>query len=112
MVYAVDFDGTLCTNEFPGIGAPRYDIINFIKSRRANGDQVILWTCRSGQTLSEAVAWCDTLGLTFDAVNDNLPENIACFNNNSRKVNADYYIDDRNFHVDFSNGINPLRYTG
>lgn len=104
MVYAVDFDGTLCTNNFPGIGAPRHDIIEFVKKRRAGGDQIILWTCRSGQNLDSAVAWCENFGLTFDAINDNLPENIAFHNNNSRKVNADFYIDDRNF--DF------LRYTG
>jgi hypothetical protein len=106
MIYAIDFDGTLCTNEFPDIGEPRHDIIEFVKNRRAGGDQVILWTCRSGQNLTCAVEWCCAFGLTFDAVNDNLPENIACYNNNSRKVNADFYIDDRNFHFD------PLRQTG
>jgi hypothetical protein len=47
--------------------------------------------------------WCICHGLTFDAVNDNLPENIAIHNNNSRKVNADFYIDDRNFPYNFGN---------
>jgi hypothetical protein len=112
MVYAVDFDGTLCTNEFPDIGAPRHEVIDFIKSRRAVGDQIILWTCRSGQNLESAVEWCLSLGLAFDAVNDNLPENIACYNNNSRKVNADFYIDDRNFHFDFRDELSLLRQTG
>lgn len=106
MVYAVDFDGTLCVNEFPDIGAPRQDIIEFIKNKRASGDKVILWTCRSGQTLTSAVEWCGGFGLEFDAINDNLAENIACYNNNSRKVNADFYIDDRNFHFEL------LRHTG
>ena len=100
MVYAVDFDGTLCVNAYPDIGAPRSEIINFIKRRQADGDKIILWTCRSGSTLEDAVAWCSGHGLVFDAVNDNLEENIACHNNNSRKVCADYYIDDRNFYVD------------
>ncbi len=101
MVYAVDFDGTLCLNDYPEIGAPRFDIIDFVKNRRRAGDKIILWTCRSGQILENALEWCDAFGLAFDAVNDNLPENIAFHNNNSRKVSADYYIDDRNFHFDF-----------
>ncbi len=112
MVYAVDFDGTLCTNEFPDIGTPRHEIIEFIKNRRACGDRIILWTCRSGQSLECALMWCAGLGLTFDAVNDNLPDNIAFHNNNSRKVNADFYIDDRNFHFDFGDDMNLLRQTG
>jgi len=112
MVYAVDFDGTLCTNEFPDIGVPRQDIIEFIRHRRACGDRLILWTCRSGRTLDEAVAWCASLGLEFDAVNDNLSDNIALHNNNSRKVNADFYIDDRNFHFDFGDDMSRLGQTG
>lgn len=112
MVYAVDFDGTLCVNEFPDIGAPRHEIIEFIKNRRAGGDRIILWTCRSGRTLDEAVAWCASMGLEFDAVNDNLADNIALHNNNSRKVSADFYIDDRNLYFDFVTNMNLLRQTG
>ncbi|NMA25205.1 MAG: hypothetical protein GX936_06015 [Clostridiales bacterium] len=112
MVFAVDFDGTLCTDNFPDIGTPRHDVIEFIKRRRACGDRIILWTCRSGRTLDEAVAWCASMGLEFDAVNDNLADNIAFHNNNSRKVSADFYIDDRNFHFDFGVDMNPLRQTG
>lgn len=112
MVYAVDFDGTLCTDAYPEIGAPRHELVEFIKCRRACGDKVILWTCRSGPALDDAVLWCRALGLSFDAVNDNLAENIACHNNNSRKVSADFYIDDRNFHMDFTQTEKFLRQTG
>ena len=101
MIYAVDFDGTLCVDAYPGIGAPRRDVIEFIKRRKAEGDRIILWTCRSGQQLERAVRWCRAFGLQFDAVNDNLAENVACYDNNSRKVSADFYIDDRNFHFEF-----------
>ncbi|SHH91550.1 hypothetical protein SAMN02745823_01411 [Sporobacter termitidis DSM 10068] len=100
MVYAVDFDGTLCVNAFPEIGAPRHEIINFVKGRRRDGDKIILWTCRSGWALESAIRWCMRHGLEFDAVNDNLAENIASFNNNSRKVSADFYIDDRNLSLE------------
>ena len=112
MVYAVDFDGTLCTDAYPDIGAPRHEIIEFIKRRRADGDRIILWTCRCGPILDDAVRWCGDLGLVFDAVNDNLAENVARHHNNSRKVSADFYIDDRNFHPDSTEAKNFLRQTG
>ena len=47
--------------------------------------------------LEDAVSWCRKYGLEFDAINDNLPESIKCYGNNSRKVDADFYIDDRNW---------------
>lgn len=60
------------------------------------GDKLILWTCREGALLDEAVLWCLNRGLKFDAVNDNLPEDIEKYGNNCRKVNADVYLDDKN----------------
>ena len=96
MIYAIDFDGTLCINEYPNIGQPIYKTIIFCKERKAEGHKLILWTCRSGKYLDEAVAWCKEQGLIFDAVNENLPEMIELFDNDCRKVFADYYIDDRN----------------
>ena len=38
---------------------------------------------------------CKGLDIEFDAVNDNLPEIIEFYGNNSRKVTCGYYIDDR-----------------
>lgn len=32
---------------------------------------------------------------SFDAVNDNLPEAVEYFGNNTRKVHADVYLDDK-----------------
>ena len=96
MIYAIDFDGTLCINEYPNIGQPIYKTIIFCKERKADGHKLILWTCRSGKYLDEAVAWCKVQGLTFDAVNENLPEMIELFDNDCRKVFADRYIDDKN----------------
>lgn len=55
---------------------------------------MILWTCRVEEHLKEAVDWCSKFGLEFDAVNDNLPENVEKYGNNSRKVYATCYIDD------------------
>ena len=92
---AVDFDGTLCYSSWPELGAPNAPLIEYLKRWRADGNKLILWTCRAGEALDRAVAWCSDQQLTFDAVNDNLPEIIAEYGNNSRKITCDYYIDDR-----------------
>ena len=93
--FAVDFDGTLCELAWPGIGEPIYDTINWIKQLRQMGHKVILWTCRDGMHLVDAIVWCADHGLFFDAVNDNLEEHIQKYGSNCRKVFADHYIDDR-----------------
>lgn len=91
---AVDFDGTLCTEEWPDIGEPNLPLIDFLIRWRQEGNKVILWTCRENTMLGLAVDWCAEHGLHFDAVNCNLPERIEAYQNDSRKVGADYYIDD------------------
>lgn len=94
-VYAVDFDGTLCESAYPGFGAPNTVLIEHLKKKRAKGCLVILWSCREGERLREAVEWCREHGLEFDAVNDNCQQEIERFGTNSRKVHADVYIDDK-----------------
>ena len=92
---AIDFDGCLCEWAWPEIGAPNMEVISAAIMEKENGAALILWTCRVGERLGEAVAWCERLGLTFDAVNANLPERIAAYQNDCRKVNADEYWDDK-----------------
>lgn len=96
VIFAIDFDGTLCVDRYPEIGEPREEMISAVLDAQRAGDRFILWTCRVGERLEEAVNWSAAQGLTFDAVNDNLPDMIALYGNNCRKVFADGYIDDRN----------------
>ena len=98
--WAVDMDGTLCINKFPEIGEPNKELIRFLIDRRKRGDKVILWTCRVAKRLDEAVEWCKRQGLEFDVVNGNLPEDIEKYGNDPRKINADYYIDDKAYSID------------
>lgn len=92
---AVDFDGTLCTDLFPQIGAANKAIVDKVKLLQAYGIKTILWTCREGEYLQAAVKWCDSEGLKFDAVNQNIPERIDKWGNDSRKIGADEYWDDK-----------------
>lgn len=96
MIYAVDFDGTLCENEWPVIGEPKEHVISYVLKLKQEGHKLILWTNRVGERLDEAVEWCQQKGIEFDAVNKNLPEIIEEFGCDTRKVFANYYIDDRN----------------
>ncbi len=95
MILAVDFDGTLSLGSWPDTGPANESLIRFLLERQEQGDRLILWTCRAGEPLKEAVEWCRRKGLIFDAVNDNLPEIIEYYGENSRKITCDYYIDDR-----------------
>ena len=94
-IIAVDFDGTLSFGEWPGVGEPNAPLIEYLKKWRSCGNKLILWTCRAGEALDTAVAWCHGHDLQFDAINDNLPEIVEKYGNNSRKITCDYYIDDK-----------------
>jgi hypothetical protein len=94
-IIATDFDGTLCEDKWPDIGEPNEQIIRYLKEQKVAGAKIILWTCRVKNKLYEAVDWCCEHGLTFDAVNANIPEVINYFGTDSRKVFAHEYIDDR-----------------
>lgn len=96
MIICVDFDGTLCEHKYPEIGEPYNKIIEKLIMRQILGDKLILWTCRDGEKLQEAVDWCKKQGLFFDAVNDDLPEIKKSFTFKSKKVYGDIYLDDRN----------------
>ena len=108
MIVAMDFDGILCKSEFPAIGEPNYKIISLTRQLIDLGVEVILWTSRTDNELKEAVAWCEDYGLHFCAVNENAPSNIEEYKtkypNGTRKVYADYYIDDHNLEYRLANG--------
>lgn len=92
-IIAVDFDGTLAETDFPKIVKPKLRMITFCKQLQAQGHILILWTCRCGQDLEEALKFCEEYNLKFDYVNENTKENIREYGNNSRKIFAHEYID-------------------
>lgn len=94
-IIAVDFDGTLCENAWPGIGETKWETVQALIAARAAGARLILWTNRVGARLTEAIEWARNRELEFDAVNENLPEILAAFVTDCRKVYADIYLDDR-----------------
>ena len=104
-IIAVDFDGPLCFSNWPELGEPNIPLIQYLQKQKATGSRIILWTCRAGKPLWDAVTWCESFGLSFDAINDNLPEIVKLYGNNSRKITCDIYIDDRNMKLDELVGV-------
>lgn len=102
-IIAVDFDGTLCENMWPEIGEPNQPVIDYIKRRKSEGAKIILWTCRVGKDLQNAIIWSKWQGIEYDAVNENVPEVLEAFEHHGRKIYADEYIDDRAVPVLFFN---------
>ncbi len=98
LIIAVDFDGTLCEHVFPDIGKPEQETIDMLISLRTIGNKLILWTCREGEHLQQAVNWCALQGLEFDAVNENVSSEFSNFTGARRKIYAHVYLDDKAMH--------------
>jgi len=96
MKIAVDFDGTIVEHKYPAIGKEVLFAFDTLRSLQEQRHQLILWTYRSGKELDEAVEYCKKNGIEFYAVNKNYPEEVFIEGEISRKIQADFYIDDRN----------------
>lgn len=99
MIIAVDFDGVLVENKFPGIGKANSQLFVTFAARKKFGDEIILWTCREGFYLQKAIEFCQKKGLFFDAVNENI-ETLKNKDYAIRKIFANVYLDDRNKDVE------------
>ena len=91
MIIAVDYDGTLHDGSKPNL-----DLISRLRNEQRRGNIVILWTCREGKRLLEAVKTLQKAGFAPNFVNCNAPMAVKAMGHDSRKVFADVYIDDKN----------------
>ena len=94
LIIAVDFDGTIVEDQYPGIGPAKIFAFETLLELQKKGHRLILWTYRHGERLEEAVDFCRKNGLEFYAVNNSYPEE-KFHGKVSRKINADVFIDDR-----------------
>lgn len=93
---AVDFDGTIVEHRYPEIGKEILFAFETLRALQKQNHQLILWTYRSGKELDEAVEFCRRNGVEFYAVNSSFPEEEFDEHYDSRKIDADIFIDDRN----------------
>lgn len=93
---AVDFDGTIVEHKYPEIGKEVIFALRTLRALNEQGHQLILWTYRSGKELDDAVEYCRRNGVEFYAINSSYPEEEFDEDYDSRKIDADIFIDDRN----------------
>lgn len=98
MRIAIGFDGTIVDNKYPEIGKEKPCAVRVIKKLIEEGNEVILWTSRSGERLTEATEWCLDKGITLYSVNSNHPGYVVApsFKGKSCKISADVYVDGAN----------------
>ncbi len=96
MILSIDFDGTISRGTYPAIDGLQPYAKECINKLYHDGHYIIINTCRSNGELLEAINWLLDRRIPFDRVNDNNPDMIGLHQNNSRKIFADIYIDDRN----------------
>lgn len=97
MNIAIDFDGTIVEHKYPEIGKEIPFAIETLKKLQNDGHKLILWSCRTGSLLQEAIDYCKERGLEFYAANLDFPEEDVENNvNYSRKLKVEMFIDDRN----------------
>ena len=92
LIIAIDFDGTIVNHEYPRIGEPVPNAIEWIKKFRSLGADIILYTMRSGDQLDEAISYLDSKGITdLYGYNTNPDQHLWT---DSPKIYAHKYIDD------------------
>lgn len=94
-IIAIDFDGTITEDSpFPITGRVRPEAVEVIKKLQ-EVYICVLWTCRRGEYLTEAIDILRRNGVVFDYVNRSpFPER------SSAKIYADVYIDDRSINTE------------
>ncbi len=93
---AVDFDGTIVEHRYPEIGKEVLFAFPTLRALKEQGHLLILWTYRSGKELDDAVEYCRKNGIEFYAINASYPEEEFDEDYDSRKIDVDLFIDDRN----------------
>lgn len=96
LIIAIDFDGTCVRDAYPEIGEDMPGVVHTLHSLLLRDHKLILWTCREGEQLSDAVEWFKEKDLLLFGVNET-PLDDDFRKGGGRKVFADLYIDDRNF---------------
>lgn len=96
MIIAVDFDGTIARSDYPDIKGEMPYAGEVLRRLHASGHYIILWTCRCGDQLLDAVNWLLEHKIPFDRINDHNPENVQLYGAGGNKVYAHCYVDDKN----------------
>lgn len=95
MHLSIDLDGTLFEDKYPEITEllpNAKEVINYWHSR---GHKIIMNTCRANHYAENAKAYLIQNGIKFDFFNENDPKLIQKYGADTRKISADFYLDDK-----------------
>lgn len=95
IVLAIDFDETMAEPAYPHIGAPKPNLSFCFKALKEKNYYIIIWTCREGLDVEKIKEWCIRHNILYDQINEHHPTLIKHYKNNTRKIMADVYIDDK-----------------
>jgi hypothetical protein len=95
MIIAIDFDGTIVEDRFPEIGEMIPGADTVINELYSSGHKVIIWTSRQGVNLLRAIEWMAKRGIRYHYINESCEDNLKRYGNDTRKIFADVYIDDK-----------------
>ena len=96
MIIAVDFDGTCVTERYPKVGDDMPGAVLTLRSLATREHKLLLWTCREGEKLEDAVNWFKEREIPLAGINETpLADDFRP--QGGRKVFANLYIDDKAF---------------
>lgn len=95
VILAIDFDGTIAVADYPGIGAPKKNVSKVLNRLHEEGFVIIIWTCREGDHLNQIGDWMIEHDIPWYDMNHHHEDVKNHFVNDTRKVAADIYIDDK-----------------
>lgn len=96
MIIAIDFDGTIAEHLYPEVGELRPMAKEVITLLYERGHEIIIWTCRYGATAELAKQSLISWGIPYHKFNEHIDHVKEEFGNDTRKIFAHVYIDDRN----------------
>lgn len=96
LTIAIDFDGTIVKEKYPGFGDPIPGAKEAINSLYEMGHEIIINSCRAGIHQENMINYLQQAGIFYHHVNENPAWRIELYKLDCRKIGADVYIDDRN----------------
>ena len=95
-ILSIDFDGTICTHTYPECGTLIDGAKEVINKLYDEGFGIIIWTCRMDKPAESAKQFLLDNGVKYHKFNEHMDYLIEHYGNNTRKIFADIYIDDKN----------------
>ncbi|AGI11384.1 HAD-like domain containing protein [Listeria phage LP-125] len=95
---AIDFDGTIASEQeesYPLVGELLPYAKETIEELVELGAVITVWTCREELGMDLCLDFLASNNIPYHFVNENNPDKIAIWKNDTRKIGADLYIDDK-----------------